>query len=232
MQVLVIDVGGSNVKFTVWRKREVRKIPSGPEFTPMQAVKQILSLTTDWKYDTVSIGFPGLIVRGNITQASCNLGRGWNGFDFEKHFRKRVKIMNDAAMQALGSYEGGRMLFLGLGTGLGSTLILDGVIIPLAFGDLPHSEKWTLGEKLGKRGLKRMGRKAWEESVHVAVENLGRAFHADYVVLGGGSVKHLNKLPPGARRGDNDNAFIGGARLWGLAGLQAKPRKKHTWVIT
>jgi predicted NBD/HSP70 family sugar kinase len=232
MRILVIDVGGSSVKFTVWGTREVLTIPSSPDRAAAQVVKQIRFLTDDWKYDAISIGFPGSIVGGKITDASCHLGEGWNGFDFEKRFRKPVRIMNDAAMQALGSYNGGRMLFLGLGTGLGSALILDDVIIPLALGELPHSKRWTLGEVLGKRGLGRIGRRAWEESVHAAVRGLAAAFRTDHVVLGGGNVACLRKLPAGARRGDNANAFIGGARLWGLAGAQAQPRKKHTWVIT
>ena len=200
--------------------------------TADEAIRRILAMTGSWDYNAVSIGFPGLITHGTIKESSSNLGKGWVGFNFEKHFRRPVKIINDGAMQALGSYSGGRMLFLGLGTGLGSALILDDVIIPLALGDLAYSRTCSLGETLGKQGLKRMGRQKWEEQVHRAARSLRDAFRTDYVVLGGGNVKRLKRLPSGARRGDNDNAFIGGARLWGLAGAHARPGKKHIWVIT
>jgi polyphosphate glucokinase len=231
MEILVVDIGGSNVKFTTWQKRRMSKFPSGPRITANQVVKRILSVTKNWKYDAVSIGFPGKILHGRITRASSNLGKGWVNFQFQKHFRKPVKIINDAAMQALGSYRDGRMLFLGLGTGLGSTLILDDVIIPLELGQLRYSRRWTLGEVLGRDGLSRLGRKAWEKAIHNAMEHLTAAFRTDYVVIGGGNVERLKRLPRGARRGGNHNAFIGGARLWGVGGAHAKPRK-HTWIIT
>ena len=232
MRVLVVDVGGSSVKMKIWRRRNSAWFPSGRSLTAAKATRRILAMTEDWKYDAVSIGFPGLITHGTVKESTSNLGKGWVGFDFKKHLRKPVKIINDGAMQALGSYSGGRMLFLGLGTGLGSALILDDVIIPLALGDLAQSKRRTLGETLGRRGLKRMGRQRWEKRVHLAVRSLSEAFRTDYVVLGGGNVKRLRRLPDGARRGDNENAFVGGARLWGLAGLHAKPGKKHIWVIT
>jgi len=232
MRVLVVDVGGSSVKMKVWRGRNAARFSSGRNLTAVSAIRRILALTARWKYDAVSIGFPGLITHGKIRESTSNLGEGWVGFDFKKHLRKPVKIINDGAMQALGSYSGGRMLFLGLGTGLGSALVLDDVIIPLALGDLSLSKRRTLGETLGKRGLKRLGRQRWERRVHFAVSSLREAFRTDYVVLGGGNVKQLRRLPDGARRGDNANAFVGGARLWGLAGAHAKPGKKHIWVIT
>ena len=232
MRVLVVDVGGSNVKMKIWGGRHRARFSSGRRLTAAAAIRRILTMTAGWKYDAVSIGFPGLITHGNIKESTSNLGEGWVGFDFKKHFRKPVKIINDGAMQALGSYSGGRMLFLGLGTGLGSALILDNVVIPLALGDLAHSKQRTLGQTLGKRGLKRLGRQQWEKRVHLAVSSLSEAFRTDYVVLGGGNVKQLRRLPEGARWGDNDNAFVGGARLWGLAGAHAKPGKKHIWIIT
>ena len=232
MRVLVVDVGGSSVKLKVWHGRNRARFSSGRGLTAAEAIRRILAMTAGWKYDAVSIGFPGLILHGKIKESTSNLGEGWVGFDFKKHFGKRVKVINDGAMQALGSYSGGRMLFLGLGTGLGSALILDNVVIPLALGDLAHSKRRTLGEMLGKRGLKHMGRTRWEKRVHFAVSSLSDAFRTDYVVLGGGNVKRLRRLPDGARRGDNENAFVGGARLWGLAGAHAKPGKKHIWIIT
>ena len=232
MRVLVVDVGGSSVKMKVWRGGQGARFSSGRGLTAAKATQRILAMTAGWKYDAVSIGFPGLITHGNIKESTSNLGEGWVGFDFKKHLRKPVKIINDGAMQALGSYSGGRMLFLGLGTGLGSALILDDVILPLALGDLALSKRRTLGEALGKSGLKRMGRQRWERRVHLAVSSLREAFRTDYVVLGGGNVKLLKRLPDGARRGDNEHALVGGARLWGLAGLHAKPGKKHLWIIT
>lgn len=232
MRVLVVDVGGSSIKLKVWQRRHNGSFPSGPHLSADAATRCILTMTAGWKYDAVAIGFPGLIIHGKIKESTTNLGTGWVGFDFKKHFHRPVKIINDGAMQALGSYSGGRMLFLGLGTGLGSALILDEVIIPLALGELAHSARSSLGETLGKNGLKRLGRRRWEAQLHRAVKSLREAFRTDYVVLGGGNVKRLKRLPSGARRGDNDNAFIGGARLWGLAGAHARPGKKHIWIIT
>jgi predicted NBD/HSP70 family sugar kinase len=231
MEILVIDIGGTHVKFKAWgRRRDKANFVSGDHLSATQVVKRILAETQDWKYDAVSVGFPGSVIHGRIKRASRNLGRGWVHLDFEKHFRKPVKVMNDAAMQAIGSYRGGRMLFLGLGTGVGSALILDDVIVPLELSHLDYTRKKTVGDMLGKQGLIRAGPKEWENAVHQIVERLSLAFQTDYVVIGGGNVKRLKRLPRGARRGDNDNAFIGGARLWGRAGVRAHPRK-HTWVI-
>ena len=231
MKILVIDIGGSKVKFTIWGKRSKRDFPSGTRLTPQQLVKRISAMTKDWKYDVVSIGFPGPVVHGKPAGNPPNLGKGWVSFDFEKHLNKCVKIINDAAMQALGSYQGGRMLFVGLGTGVGSALILDNVVVPLELGELKYSKKRTVAAALGKDSLKKVGLKNWEKAVHEVVGQLAAAFRTDYVVIGGGNAKRLNRMPPRARRGSNDRAFAGGARLWGVGALHAKPRK-HTWIIT
>jgi polyphosphate glucokinase len=230
VNVLVIDVGGSNVKFAIPRKGRRLRFPSGKALTPRRMVSQIRALTRDWKYDVVSIGFPGAVIHGKPAADPPNLGKGWLCFDFEKAFKKPVKIMNDAAMQALGSYRGGRMLFVGLGTGVGSALILDDVIVPLELGDLSYSDNETLAQVVGKEGLKDKGRKEWEKTVHQVVRSLAAAFRTDYIIIGGGNVKKLKCLPACARRGSNGKAFIGGARLWGGASLHARARK-HTWVI-
>lgn len=226
MKILVIDIGGSNVKLYLSRT-EKRKFHSGPAMTPRQFVREAKKLTADWTFEAISIGFPGPIVSGKPSVEPNNLGKGWKGFDFTAAFGKPAKVMNDAAMQALGSYDGGRMLFLGLGTGLGSALILDEVVVPLELGELPQSRTRTFEDILGKRGVKRLGVKRWEMFVHELVGKLQTAFLADYVVLGGGNAKKLSALPKNARRGDNDNAYLGGTRLWRTTGLRVK-RKKHT----
>jgi predicted NBD/HSP70 family sugar kinase len=231
INVLVIDIGGSHAKFRVWGKRQKRKFATGTRTTPAQLAARVVAMTKDWKYDAVSIGYPGFVVHGKIARDPKNLGRGWVGFHFERYFHKPVKIINDAAMQALGSYRGGRMLFLGLGTNLGSSLILDDVVIPLDLGQLGYSEQETLGDVLSKESLVRYGWNAWQQAVHKTTERLALAFRADYVVIGGGNVRLLKRLPGRSRRGSNNYSFTGGARLWGLAGLEATPRK-HTWVIT
>jgi polyphosphate glucokinase len=213
MRVLAIDVGGTHVKVKM-KDVEERKFDSGPTLTARQMVEQILHLTKDWQYDHVAMGYPGPVIHGKPAQEPHNLGPGWVGYDFESHFGKPVRITNDAAMQALGSYEGGRMLFLGLGTGLGSALIVDKVLAPLELAHLPYRKGRTYEDYLGLRGLKRLGKKKWGEAVNDVVERLKAALVADYVILGGGNVRKLDTLPPGARRGDNTNAFIGGYRLW------------------
>jgi predicted NBD/HSP70 family sugar kinase len=230
MNVLVIDIGGSHVKFTVWGQREKRRFSSGQHLTPSELVRRVRSMTADWDYDVVSIGFPGLVVHGKPALDPPSLGKGWTKFNFKRGFRRRAQVINDAAMQALGSYAGGRMLFLGLGTGLGSTLILDDVVVPLELGELSYTDNKTLAEVLGKSGFERSGAAAWERTLHKVVGHLSSAFRADYVVLGGGNSKRVKRLPNGTRRGSNDRAFVGGARLWGLARLKAEPRK-HTWVL-
>jgi polyphosphate glucokinase len=231
MKILVVDIGGSRVKFTVWGKRNKRAFESGNMLTPAPMIDCLTRRTTDWTYDAVSIGFPGPVIHGKPASDPPNLGPGWVDFDFEKHLKRPVKIINDAAMQALGSYRGGRMLFLGLGTGVGSALILDEVIVPLELGELTYSKRTTVGQVLGKDGLKKAGRKRWEKAVHKVVGRLVAAFRTDCVVIGGGNAELLKRLPPGATRGSNDRAFVGGARLWGVGALHARSRK-HTWVIT
>jgi polyphosphate glucokinase len=214
MKILVIDVGGTHVKIKVQDQDEVRKCPSGPDLTPGRMVELVREAARDWQYDAVTIGYPGPVVNGNILLEPVNLGPGWVGFDFAAALGHPVKLINDAAMQALGSYQGGRMLFLGLGTGLGSTLILDGAVAPMELGHLPYRKGQTFEQYVGSAGLKRLGRKKWQEAVFDVVGRLQHALLADYVVLGGGNVKKLAELPPGARAGDNSNAFTGGVRLW------------------
>jgi polyphosphate glucokinase len=214
MKILVIDVGGTNIKVKAPDGDEVRKTPSGPELTAAGLVEAVRQMTADWQYNVVSIGYPGPVLRGAIREEPVNLGRGWVNFDFDAALGRPVKVMNDAAMQALGSYEGGRMLFLGLGTGLGSALIIDNVVAPMELGHLPYKKGRTFEQYLGAAGLKRLGRRKWCRAVADVVARLQHALLADYVVLGGGNVKKLDELPPGARPGANTNAFIGGVRLW------------------
>ena len=214
MKVLAIDVGGTNIKILATGQQEMRRIPSGPHVTPQFMVDQVKEVAKDWDYDVISIGYPGPVVDGKPALEPHNLGEGWVGFDFEAAFGKPVKVVNDAAMQALGSYEGGRMLFLGLGTGLGSALILDGVVAPLELAHLPYKKKRTFEDYLGVRGLDRLGRKKWQRAVEDVTSRLQAALVADYVVFGGGNSKKLTHLPQSARLGDNHNAFIGGFRLW------------------
>jgi polyphosphate glucokinase len=214
MKILVIDVGGNNVKLKASDQDEVRKFPSGPGLTPRQMVEGVRQTAADWAYEVVSMGYPGPVVRGKILLEPVNLGRGWVDFDFEGAFGRPVKLVNDAAMQALGSYQGGRMLFLGLGTGLGNTLIIDGTIAPMELGHLPYRKGRTFEDYLGTAGLKRLGKRRWRAAVADVVGRLRHALIADYVVLGGGNAKKLDELPPDCRLGDNSNAFVGGARLW------------------
>jgi polyphosphate glucokinase len=213
MRILVVDIGGTNVKLLASGHEKPRKFPSGPELTPEQMVAGVLSATKDWDYEAVSIGFPGPVLCGQPMTEPVNLGPGWMGFDFEAAFRLPVKVINDAAMQALGSYQGGKMLFLGLGTGFGATVIMDGVIEPLELGRF-HYKKRTLEYYVGNQGRKRQGRKKWQRHVEEVVERLVAALKPDDVVLGGGNAKKLKPLPPGTRLGDNSYAFLGGFRLW------------------
>ena len=199
--------------------------------TPRRLVKEVLARTVKESYRAVSIGFPGPVVHGKPAANPVTLGKGWVGFDFEKHFQRPVKIINDAAMQALGSYRGGRMLFVGLGTGVGSALILDDVIVPLELGELAYSRTRTLADVLSKARLKKVGLRHWEKVVHKVVCHLAAAFRTDYIVIGGGNAEHIKRLPRHTRRGSNDRAFTGGIRLWGRGYLRAKARK-HTLVIT
>ncbi|MGC1105318.1 MAG: ROK family protein [Candidatus Acidiferrales bacterium] len=219
-KILVIDVGGTHVKVLATGQRLQRKVVSGPAMTPGKMVEDVKNLTKDWKYDVVSIGYPGPVVLGRPLHEPHNLGRGWVGFNFAKAFGRPVKIINDAAMQALGSYRGGRMLFLGLGTGLGSAMVVDGVVEPMELAHLPYKKGKTYEDYIGLRGLVRLGKKKWRHHVSDIVERLQAALEPDCVVLGGGNVKKLKELPRGTERGNNKNAFRGGFRLWG--GGQAK----------
>jgi polyphosphate glucokinase len=214
MTILVIDVGGTHVKLRVQGQDEVRKCPSGPNLTPREMIEKVRTMTADWTYDRVTIGYPGPVVEGVIRKEPVNLGEGWLGFDFAKALERAVKLINDAAMQALGSYEGGRMLFLGLGTGLGSALVYNNFLLPMELGHLPYKKGHSFEEYVGQAGLKELGRRKWKQHVFDVVQRLRDAFMSDYVVLGGGNTKKLDELPPDCRRGDNSNAFLGGLRLW------------------
>ena len=214
MRILVIDVGGTHVKMLATGHKKLLEIPSGRKMTPAKMVAAVRAATADWKYDAVSIGYPGPVVRGRPIIEPYHLGRGWVGFDFKKAFDRPVKIINDAAMQALGSYQGGRMLFLGLGTGLGSALIVDNVLEPLELAHLPYKKGRTYEDYVGLAGLERQGKKTWQHHVAEVVQQLKAAMQVDYVVLGGGNARLLKKLPPGARLGSNADAFQGGYRLW------------------
>ena len=213
MKVLVVDVGGTHVKILATGQTEPREFPSGPEMTPGRMVAGVRKLAADWEYSAVSIGYPGVVVHNRPVAEPHNLGRGWIGFPFQKAFRRPVKLINDAAMQALGSYKGGKLLFLGLGTGLGSAMVVDGIVEPMELGHLPY-KKATYEDYVGLRGLEIWGKKKWRSHVADVVERLVAALEPDDVVLGGGNVKKLKKLPPGCRQGDNANAFVGGFRLW------------------
>jgi polyphosphate glucokinase len=226
MNVLAIDIGGNNVKILATGQNEPRKFPSGPTMTPKQMVAGVKQLAGGWKYDVVSIGYPGMVVRNRLLAEPHNLGRGWMGFDFEAAFKRPVKIVNDAAMQALGSYKGGKMLFLGLGTGLGSAMIADGTIEPMELAHLPY-KKGTYEDYVGERSLEKRGKKKWRGHVEDVVNCLIAALEPDDGVLGGGNVKKLKELPKGCRAGDNANAFLGGFRLWEKAGDgRQSPRAK------
>jgi polyphosphate glucokinase len=211
--VLVIDVGGTSVKILASRQTEPRSFPSGPTLTPRQMVATVKKLAADWTYDVVSIGYPGLVMGGRPAAEPVNLGLGWIAFDFAQAFGRPVKVINDAAMQALGSYKGARMLFLGLGTGLGTTLIVDGTVKPMELGHLPY-KKSTYENYVGRAALKRSGKKKWRRRVVDVVERLTAALQPDDTVIGGGNVKKLGALPPRCRAGENANAFRGGFRLW------------------
>ena len=212
-RILVIDIGGSNVKVMISREQR-RKFKSGPEMTPREMVAQLKSMVQDWAFDAVSMGFPAPVGNGCIMTEPKHLGPGWTRFNFEKSLGKPVRIINDAALQALGSYRGQRMLFLGLGTGLGSTLIWENNVLPLELGDLPYGNNHIIEDYLGKSGLSKLGEKLWKGEVLRAVVLLKKSLIADYVVLGGGSAKKLDQLPEGVELGHNRNAFLGGVRLW------------------
>lgn len=212
--VLAVDVGGTNVKIRTSDQEEIRKHPSGPALSARAMVDIVREMAGDWKYELVSVGFPGPVLNGTPAREPANLGKGWVDFDFEAAFGKPVRVINDAAMQALGSYEGGKMLFLGLGTGLGSAVVIAGRVEPMELAHLPYRKGRTYEDYVGKRGMNRLGRKKWEKHVHEVVERLQHALLVDYVVLGGGNAKKLSALPAGARLGANANAFQGGFRIW------------------
>jgi len=221
--ILVIDVGGTHVKVLATGQKEPVKITSGPKMTAKKMVKEVRKATKDWNYSAVSIGYPAPVVHGHPLSEPHNLGGGWVGFDFRKAFGRPVKILNDAAMQALGIYQGGRMLFLGLGTGLGSAMIVDGILEPMEIAHLPYKKGRTFEDYLGIRGLKRLGKRKWRRYVARIAEQLKNALEADDLVLGGGNAKLLKTLPPGCRLGDNATAFTGGFRLWD------EPEEKSKW---
>jgi predicted NBD/HSP70 family sugar kinase len=213
MNVLVVDVGGTKVKILATGQDVPRKFPSGPTMTPEQMVAGVKEAATGWEYEVVTIGYPGPVLQGRPVSEPHNLGTGWVGFDYEAAFGCPVQVLNDASMQALGSYEGGKMLFLGLGTGLGSAMVVAGRVEPMELGHLPY-RKGTFEDYVGARGLERLGKKKWRAYVQDVVTRLSAALQTDYVVLGGGNVKKLQELPPGCRPGSNTNAFLGGFRLW------------------
>jgi polyphosphate glucokinase len=217
---LAIDIGGSHVKTRISGRREMRQFESGPTLTPRRMVAKVLALNGDLKYDVISIGYPGVVVHGKIITEPYNLGRGWVGFDFRKAFGRPTQLMNDAAMQAIGSYAGGRMLFLGLGTGLGSALIVDDVVAPMELAHLPYKRGRSYEDYVGDRGRARLGPKKWRKVVADIVEQLRAALEADYVVLGGGNARKLKKLPKNTRLGNNDFAFVGGFRVWRSATMR------------
>lgn len=214
VKVLVIDVGGTHVKLLATGRKIRVEIPSGPALTATKMVREVQKVTRDWNFGAVSIGYPGPVVHNQPLAEPHNLGRGWVGFDFQKAFGRPVRLINDAAMQALGSYEGRRMLFLGLGTGLGSAMIVDGILEPMELAHLPYKKGRSYEDYVGLRGLKRWGKKKWSRHVADVVERLKTALEVDYVILGGGNAKLLKKLPAGTRLGDNNNSFRGGFRLW------------------
>ena len=211
--MLVVDVGGTHVKILATGQKQSREFPSGPKLTPKQMVAGVKKLAKDWKYNAVSIGYPGVVIRNRPVADPYNLGSGWAGFDFGATLKCPVKVINDAAMQALGSYKHGKMLFLGLGTGLGSAMVVDGIVEPMELGHLPYRKR-IFEDYVGVARRKRLGQKKWEQAVKDVIARLIAALEPEDVVLGGGNVKGLKRLPPGCRAGDNLNAFVGGFRVW------------------
>jgi polyphosphate glucokinase len=217
VKILVIDIGGSHVKCASTDHMQSVEFKSGPKMTPGQMAKNVLKVTKGWRFDAISIGYPGVVSRGTIVREPHNLGPGWIGFDFHAAFSRPVRVINDAAMQALGGYDGGKMLFLGLGTGLGSALIVDGAIAAMELGHLHCGKGQTYEDHVGERARKRLGNRKWRRQVHDVVEGFRMALLPDVVVLGGGNVAHLKQLPPQTRTGENANAILGGFRLWNMA---------------
>ena len=214
MNILTVDVGGQNVKVLASNETEPRKMPSGRSLTASTMVEGVKALTPDWTYEVVSIGYPGQVVHNMPAHEPVNLGRGWVAFDYAAALERPTKIINDAAMQAFGSYEGGRMLFIGLGTGLGTAMILEGVVEPMELGHLPYKKRLSYEDYVGRRGMSRLGKKAWRQEVLTVIDIFRAALQPEYIVLGGGNAKLMKELPPDVRLGANANAFIGGFRLW------------------
>ena len=217
MKVLVVDVGGTHVKILASGRKAAREFASMPTMSAAQMVAGVKALAGDWRYDAVAVGYPGTVLGNRPAAEPHNLGRGWAGFDFTAAFGVPAKVINDAAMQALGSYEGGRMLFLGLGTGLGTAMIFNGIVEPMELGHLPY-RKATFEDYVGRRGFERLGKRKWRRHVHEVIGLLRGALLPDDIVIGGGNAEHVGELPEGCRLGDNANAFAGGFRLWAQAG--------------
>ena len=228
MKVLVIDVGGTNLKVSQGGPEPPLKVPSGRDLTPERMARDVLAATAGWGYEAVSVGYPGPVAHGRPAEEPKNLGPGWVGFDFDAAFGRPVRVVNDAAMQALGSYEGGRMLFLGLGTGLGSALVYEGVLAPLELAHMPYRKGRTYEDYVGRRGYERMGRRKWQRHVEAVVAILKHGLQVEYVVLGGGEAKRLKGLPPDTRLGSNANAITGGLRLWNES---QDDREGHPFVV-
>ncbi len=227
MKILVVDVGGTHVKVRMTGQKTELRIPSGPNMTAGKMVAAVRKVSATWKFDAVTLGYPGAVIHGQIVSNPHNLGPGWVGFDFRKSFGCPVRIINDSAMQALGSYEGKRMLFLGLGTGLGSAMIIDGILEPMELAHLPYKKGRTYEDYVGLAGLQRLGKKKWRCHVNTVVKLLGNALEADYIVLGGGNARLLKRLPVGARMGDNSKAFCGGCRIWEKSWRKSVSLKKE-----
>jgi polyphosphate glucokinase len=230
MIVLVVDIGGKHVKLLATGRRQPRKFASGPELTPAAMIEGVEQIVEGWTYEVVAMGYPGVVRHGHPAVEPHNLAKGWVGFDYPAGFGRPVKIINDAAMQALGSYRGGRMLFLGLGTGLGSALVIDGIVQPMELGHLPY-RKGTYEDYVGQRGIDTRGLAKWRHSVADVVARFAAALEVDDIVLGGGNVKELTELPPGSRPGNNRNAFVGGFRLWDTATVPVAVARKATREI-
>lgn len=231
MKVLMMDVGGTNVKLMASGHEGFRKVPSGRALTAAKMVKGVLEVTKDWEYEAISLGFPGLVREGRIARNPLNLGGGWVDFDFEKAFKKPVRIINDAAMQALASYESGRLLFLGLGTSVGATVIADDTVVPLEIGMMPLSKSEAFMDRLSKEAMNTNGKRRWQKAAARAVALLRDIFWPDHFILGGGNAKYLDPVPEGCERGDNQDAFRGALRLWPGADLLAE-MQTTTWRIT
>jgi polyphosphate glucokinase len=227
MNILAVDIGGSHVKVLASGQTVPRRMDSGPRLSAEQMVLGVKAMTADWEFEVISLGYPGQVVHNMPAHEPVNLGTGWIGYDYAAAFGKPVRIVNDAAMQALGSYEGGRMLFLGVGTGLGSAMIVDGQLEPMELGHLPYKKGLTYEDYVGERGLIRFGKKKWREEVNAVIAAFRTALQPDYIVLGGGNAKLIKDLPPEVRLGNNANAFTGGFRLWeegaGRAQISAPP---------